>query len=300
MKKVAVIGGAGFIGSNIVNTLVSRGIDVSVIDNLSTGLEENINSKAIFHKLDISTAHQKELIGAITDCEVVFHTAALARVQPSIENPVEFDKVNTNGTVNLLKACVESGVKRVVYSASSSCYGNAEIFPTPESHPTNPLSPYGLQKYIGEQYCKMFSQVYGIDTVSLRYFNVYGENMTMEGAYKLAISIFANQHKQGLPLTITNDGNQRRDFTYVGDVVDANILAATNTSDLKGESFNIGNGDNYSINEVADIFGGKKDYFKKVLEPFETLADNSKAKRVLGWNPKGDLKKWLTNYIKTL
>jgi len=300
MKKVAVIGGAGFIGSNIVNTLVSRGIDVSVIDNLSTGLEENINSKAIFHKLDISTAHQKELIDAITDCEVVFHTAALARVQPSIENPVEFDKVNTNGTVNLLKACVESGVKRVVYSASSSCYGNAEIFPTPESHPTNPLSPYGLQKYIGEQYCKMFSQVYGIDTVSLRYFNVYGENMTMEGAYKLAISIFANQHKQGLPLTITNDGNQRRDFTYVGDVVDANILAATNTSDLKGESFNIGNGDNYSINEVADIFGGKKDYFKKVLEPFETLADNSKAKRVLGWNPKGDLKKWLTNYIKTL
>jgi len=300
MKKVAVIGGAGFIGSNIVNTLVSRGIDVSVIDNLSTGLEENINSKAIFHKLDISTAHQKELIGAVTDCEVVFHTAALARVQPSIENPVEFDKVNTNGTVNLLKACVESGVKRVVYSASSSCYGNAEIFPTPESHPTNPLSPYGLQKYIGEQYCKMFSQVYGIDTVSLRYFNVYGENMTMEGAYKLAISIFANQHKQGLPLTITNDGNQRRDFTYVGDVVDANILAATNTSDLKGESFNIGNGDNYSINEVADIFGGKKDYFKKVLEPFETLADNSKAKRVLGWNPKGDLKKWLTNYIKTL
>lgn len=300
MKKVAVIGGAGFIGSNIVNTLVSRGIDVSVIDNLSTGLEENINSKAIFHKLDISTAHQKELIDAITDCEVVFHTAALARVQPSIENPVEFDKVNTNGTVNLLKACVESGVKRVVYSASSSCYGNAEIFPTPESHPTNPLSPYGLQKYIGEQYCKMFSQVYGIDTVSLRYFNVYGENMTMEGAYKLAISIFANQHKQGVPLTITNDGNQRRDFTYVGDVVDANILAATNTSDLKGESFNIGNGDNYSINEVADIFGGKKDYFKKVLEPFETLADNSKAKRVLGWNPKGDLKKWLTNYIKTL
>ena len=146
----------------------------------------------------------------------------------------------------------------------------------------------------------MFSQVYGIDTVSLRYFNVYGENMAMEGAYKLAISIFANQHKQGLPLTITNDGNQRRDFTYVGDVVDANILAATNTSDLKGESFNIGNGDNYSINEVADIFGGKKDYFKKVLEPFETLADNSKAKKILGWNPKGDLKKWLTNYIKTL
>ncbi len=239
MKKAAVVGGAGFIGSNIANTLINRGVEVTVVDNLSTGLEENINSKAIFHKLDISTAHQKELIDVLHDCEVVFHTAALARVQPSIENPVEFDKVNTNGTVNLLKACVEAGVKRVVYSASSSCYGNAEILPTPETHPTNPLSPYGLQKYIGEQYCKMFSQVYGIDTVSLRYFNVYGENMAMEGAYKLAISIFANQHKQGLPLTITNDGNQRRDFTYVGDVVDANILAANSSLTFKGTCYNL-------------------------------------------------------------
>ena len=114
MKKAAVVGGAGFIGSNIANTLINRGVEVTVVDNLSTGLEENINSKAIFHKLDISTAHQKELIGVLKDCEVVFHTAALARVQPSIENPVEFDKVNTNGTVNLLKACVEAGVKRVV------------------------------------------------------------------------------------------------------------------------------------------------------------------------------------------
>ena len=149
MKKAAVVGGAGFIGSNITNTLISRGVEVIVIDNLSTGLEENINNKSTFYKLDISTAHQEELVNALKECEVVFHTAALARVQPSIENPVLFDKVNTNGTVNLLKACVDAGVRRVVYSASSSCYGNAEILPTPESHPTNPLSPYGLQKYIG-------------------------------------------------------------------------------------------------------------------------------------------------------
>ena len=300
MNKVAVVGGAGFIGSNIVDTLIKKGTKVLVLDNLSTGYIENINKKAKFIECDISKASVANLKSLLTGCSVVFHTAALARVQPSIADPVEFDQVNTNGTVRLLKACVDAGVKRVVYSASSSCYGNAEIFPTPETHTTNPLSPYGLQKYVGELYCKMFSQVYNIDTVCLRYFNVYGEKMNLEGAYKLVIAIFADQYKKGIPLTITNDGEQRRDFTYVKDVVQANILAAEVESKLKGESFNIGNGDNFSVNEVADIFGGEKNYFKFVLEPFETLADNKKAREVLGWKPKGNLKVWLTNYIKTL
>ena len=300
MKKVAVVGGAGFIGSNIVDTLIERGIEVIVLDNLSTGYRKNVNSKAELVECDISTSSIDFLQKTLEGCEVVFHTAALARVQPSILEPVKFDKVNVNGTVNLLKACVEAGVKRVVYSASSSCYGNCDTFPTPESYPTNPLSPYGLQKYIGELYCKMFSQVYNIDTVCLRYFNVYGERMNFEGAYKLVIAVFAEQHKKGIPLTITNDGNQRRDFTYVKDVVEANILAATHKEQLSGDVFNIGNGNNFSVNEVADIFGGEKHYFKFVLEPFETLADNTKAKLILGWKPKGNLKEWLTNYIKTL
>lgn len=300
MKKVAVVGGAGFIGSNIVDTLVDKGIEVIVLDNLSTGYRKNVNSKAELVECDISTSSIDFLQKTLEGCEVVFHTAALARVQPSILEPVKFDKVNVNGTVNLLKACVEAGVKRVVYSASSSCYGNCDTFPTPESYPTNPLSPYGLQKYIGELYCKMFSQVYNIDTVCLRYFNVYGERMNFEGAYKLVIAVFAEQHKKGIPLTITNDGNQRRDFTYVKDVVEANILAATHKEQLSGDVFNIGNGNNFSVNEVADIFGGEKHYFKFVLEPFETLADNTKAKLILGWKPKGNLKEWLTNYIKTL
>ena len=301
MKKAAVIGGAGFIGCNIVNELVKTGTEVVIIDDLSTGFIKNINDNAKFVQLDISNLEQsEELTEELKGCEVVFHTAALARVQPSIINPVDFDKVNTNGTVNLLKCCVDAGVKRVVYSASSSCYGTAKTFPTPETHSTNPLSPYGLQKYVGELYCKMFSQVYDIDTVCLRYFNVYGERMNLEGAYKLVLAIFADQYKKGLPLTITNTGEQRRDFTYVQDVVQANILAATHKEKLVGESFNIGNGNNYSVNEVADIFGGEKDYYKKVLEPFETLADNTKAREILGWNPKGNLKNWLTNYIKTL
>ena len=300
MKKVAVVGGAGFIGSNIVDTLIDKGIEVIVLDNLSTGYRKNVNSKAKLVECDISTSSIDFLQKTLAGCEIVFHTAALARVQPSILEPVKFDKVNVNGTVNLLKACVEAGVKRVVYSASSSCYGNCDTFPTPESYPTNPLSPYGLQKYIGELYCKMFSEVYKIDTVCLRYFNVYGERMNFEGAYKLVIAVFAEQYKKGIPLTITNDGNQRRDFTYVKDVVEANILAATHKEELSGEVFNIGNGDNFSVNEVADMFGGEKNYFKFVLEPFQTLADNTKAKLILGWRPKGNLKEWLTNYIKTL
>ena len=192
------------------------------------------------------------------------------------------------------------GIKRVVYSASSSAYGETEILPTPETAPTNPLSPYGLQKYVGEQYCKMFSEVYGLDTCTLRYFNVYGERMNLEGAYCLVMGIFAKQMLDGKPLTITNDGTQRRDFTYVGDVIEANILAAKHPEKLNGESFNIGNGSNYSVNDVADMLGGEKTYGEKRFEPYETLANNSKARNILGWTPKGDLSSWIKKYKKDL
>jgi len=300
MKKAIVTGGAGFIGSNLVDKLVDMGIEVHIIDDLSTGFEKNINPKAIFHKIDISTLNPDLAWYEFRDTDVVFHLAALARVQPSIENPIPFDNVNVSGTLRMLKLAHNLGVKRFVYSASSSCYGNATKFPTPEEHSTNPLSPYGLQKYVGEQYCKMFSEVYNLDTVSLRYFNVYGERMSLEGAYKLAIPIFADQMLNGKPLTINNDGEQRRDFIYVGDVVNANILAATNPEDLKGESFNIGNGNNYSVNELADMFGGEKLYGNKVIEPFQTLADNSKALLMLDWDPKGDLLTWVKKYKQEL
>ena len=195
------------------------------------------------------------------------------------------------------------GVKRFVYSASSSCYGNTKSFPTSESEAKSPLSPYGLQKYIGEQYCELFSKLYGVDTVSLRYFNVYGENMNLEGAYKLVIAIFDEQFRNKQPFTINNDGEQRRDFTYVGDVVNANILAAEYPGLLKGDAFNIGNGKNYSVNELANMFGGvtyPKEYGNKVIEPYQTLADNNKAKTLLKWEPKGDLKKWLKEYVNKI
>ena len=290
-KKAIVTGGAGFIGSNLVDKLIDMGIQVSVIDDFSTGKMENTNKKAHYWKQDLSKVDIDELTQFMEGVDVVFHLAALARVQPSIEDPI---------TLNILWAAHKAGIKRVIYSASSSCYGNNKNFPTPETEPTNPLSPYGLQKYLGEHYCKMFSEVYGLDTVSLRYFNVYGERMLLEGAYCLVLGIFAQKMLQGKPLTINNDGEQRRDFTYVGDVVNANILAATHPEDLKGEPFNIGNGDNYSVNELADMFGGEKVEGEKVLEPFQTLADNSKAKNILSWNPTGDLPTWIEKYKKDL
>jgi UDP-glucose 4-epimerase len=297
MKKVVVTGGAGFIGSNMVDRLIDEGMEVIILDNFSTGKRENCNTNATVYDVDLSTDHLEPFLEGV---DVVFHFAALARVQPSIEDPLTFNKHNVDSTLRLLFACHKQGVNRVVYSASSSCYGDATEFPTPETHSTNPLSPYGLQKYIGEQYCKMFSEVYGLDTCSLRYFNVYGERMNLEGAYKLVLGIFAKQMLDGKPLTITNDGNQRRDFTYVKDVIEANWLAATHKDQLKGNSFNIGNGNNYSVNELADMLGGEKTYGEKRLEPFKTLADNSKAKYILGWIPTGHLPTWLKQYKKDL
>ena len=300
MKKTIVTGGAGFIGSNLVDKLIEQGVEVTILDNLSTGKEENINPKAKFINCDISTASEIDMLFYINGADVVFHLAALARVQPSIEDPISFNEVNVKGTLNVLLAAHKAKVKRVVYSASSSCYGDATKFPTPEEHSTNPLSPYGLQKYVGEQYCKMFSEVYNLDTVSLRYFNVYGERMNLEGAYCLVLGIFAQKMLEGKPLTINNDGEQRRDFTYVGDVVEANILAATHKEPLNGEAFNIGNGKEFTVNEIADMLGGEKQYGNKVIEPFRTLADNSKALLMLNWDPKGDLPTWVEKYKKDL
>jgi len=305
MKNILVTGGAGFIGSNLVIRLVAGGYNVIVVDDLSTGDINNLHDvrdSIEFLEKDLSKVEISFLAYTLKsrNIDTVFHLAALARVQPSIEDPITFNNINVNGTLNLLFACHKAGVSRVVYSASSSAYGETKVLPTSEEVPTNPLSPYGLQKLIGEQYCKMFSEVYGLDTCSLRYFNVYGERMNLEGAYRLVMSIFAKQIIDGKPLTITNDGNQRRDFTYVGDVIQANVLAGIYKKPLNGEVFNIGNGDNYSVNEVADMMGGEKTYGETRIEPFETLADNTKAKFMLGWQPKGDLETWINNYMETL
>ena len=299
MKKAIVTGGAGFIGSNLVDKLIDMGVQVTIIDNFSTGKVENINPAAYVWKQDLATVDINDLTEFMKGVDVIFHLAALARVQPSIEQPIPYHNANVTSTHNLLAAAKEAEVKKVVFSSSSSVYGNAKV-PTSEEHSLNPMSPYALHKLIGEQYMKLYSDLYNIDTVCLRYFNVYGDRMSLDGAYRLAIPIFASQIKEGKPCTITNDGKQRRDFTHVDDVVSANILTAISEKKFNGEIYNIGNGDNVSINELVDMMGGKKIYGKKVIEPFETLASTAKIDLDLDWKPKGNLKVWLNKYKQEL
>jgi UDP-glucose 4-epimerase len=301
--KCVVTGGAGFIGSNLVDRLIEDNHQVIIFDDLSTGKEENINPKATFHKVDISESYlvrtgwyQTVMWGA----DAIFHTAAKARVQPSIEDPVSFNNVNVTGTLNMLKGAVDAKVKRFVYSSSSSVYGNVEQLPTPETHKLDPLSPYALQKLIGEQYCKLFSELYDLETVCLRYFNAYGERQLLDGAYCLVMGKFARQRLNGEPMTIRGDGEQRRDFTYVGDVVEANIKAGFNAKlpifPCKGDVFNIGNGDNRSVNQIADMIGGDRINVEPVIEPKETLAGNSKAKNIIDWEPTAKIEDWIIKY----
>ena len=300
MKHV-VVGGAGFIGSNLVDYLIEKNHEVLIIDNFSTGKKENIHSKAIVHNLDMSNVENcPELINIMKGADTVFLLAARVRVQPSIINPMDYEQNNTIGVLNILKCSNEAGVRRLVYSASSSAYGDSEVIPLKETLPVNPLSPYGAQKFYGEILCRMFAQVYDIETVSLRYFNVYGEKQNIDGAYALVMGIFAHQRLNGKPMTIRGDGEQKRDFTYVGDVVNANILASQSKKVGKGEVINIGNGDNRSINQIADMIGGDRINIEPVLEPKETLADNSLAKELLGWEPKQVIEDWIPSYKKDL
>tara|TARA_B100000965_G_scaffold406416_1_gene445222 strand:- start:4979 stop:5887 length:909 start_codon:yes stop_codon:yes gene_type:complete len=295
--KYVVTGGAGFIGSNLVDQLIEQKNEVCVIDNFSTGKKENCNPCAKYHNLDIS---KKENINKIKEillgCDTVFHCAALARVQPSIKDPVKYEINNTIGVINMLKSSVDSKVKKFIYSASSSAYGPTENLPSLESHLPNPISPYANQKYYGELCCRMFTKVYGLQTVSLRYFNIYGERQNLGGAYATVVGIFLKQKLDKLPFTINGDGNQRRDFTYVGDVVNANILASFSTKVGRGEVINIGAGKNYSINELAEMIGGPKDHLKPVNEPFQNLADIRKAKKLLNWEPKMEISDWIKRY----
>ena len=299
--KYVVVGGAGFIGSNIVDKLIEQNHEVVILDNLSTGKMENVNPKASIEYLDISNTKEcPSMVEIMSGADSVFLLAAKARVQPSIENPVEYEMNNTIGTLNVLKCASDAGVKRVVYSASSSAYGNTEKLPSVESDPVNPLSPYGAQKYYGEVMCKMFSEVYGLETVSLRYFNIYGERQNVGGAYAMVIGIFVDQLLNGKPMTIRGDGEQRRDFTYVGDVVNANILASQSENVGNGEVINIGNGDNRSINDIADMIGGDRVNVEPVIEPKETLANNSLAEKLLGWKPTQNIEDWVPGYKKEM
>lgn len=282
--KVIVTGGAGFIGSNLTDALIEKGYDVHVIDNLSAGNKKYVNKKAKLHVLDIRNFEKIKPV--FKGAEYVFHLAALPRVQYSIEHPIDTNLVNVEGTVNVLVAAHETKVKRVIYSASSSAYGDQPVMPLKEDMPANPKSPYGLQKYIGELYCKLWNSVYGLETVCLRYFNVYGPRQNPDGAYALVVGKFLKMRQEGKAMTITGDGNQTRDFTSVHDIVRANILASESKKVGKGEVMNIGAGRNHSIKKVAQLIGGEIEYLPARLEPHDTLANNFLAKKLIGWIPK--------------
>ena len=299
--KYIVTGGAGFIGSNLVDLLIDEGHEIDVIDNFSSGKKENCNEKAIYHNIDISDqSNYDELKKILVKSDGVFHLAALPRVQESIDNPLHFEKNNTLSTINILKACADMNVKRLVYSASSSAYGNTINLPSKEEDPIDPISPYAMQKYYGEVACRMFANVYGIETVSLRYFNVYGERQSLEGAYALVMCVFARQRLNNEPMTIRGDGEQRRDFTHVKDIAKANLLAMISEKVGAGEVINIGNSDNRSVNQIAAMIGGPTVTVDPVVEPRETLADNSKAKNLLGWSPSIIIEEWVPKYKKDL
>lgn len=284
MAKCLVTGGAGFIGSNLVDALIGEGHEVLIIDNLSTGKRENINPKAKFLEADLREFDKVRPI--FQGVDFVFHEAALPRIPLSIEKPKESNDINIGGTLNALIASKAAGVKRFIYAASSSALGSNDKIPMREDGQCYPLNPYALQKYVGEIYCRIFFEIYGLPTVSLRYFNVYGPRQPREGSYVPVVGIFLTQKAAGQSLTITGDGEQTRDFTHVSDVVRANILAMGSEKAGKGEVINVGAGHNHSINEIAEMVGGETVHVSaRPGEMQNTLADISKAKELLGWQP---------------
>jgi len=283
--RILVTGGAGFIGSHLVDRLIKENHKVIVIDNLTTGKEENINPQAEFYNLDIYDFEKiKPLFEKI---DFVFHLAAIPQILVSIKDPVGTSKVNILGTINVFKAAIEAKVKRVIFASSSSVYGNQEKLPLKENMRPNPVNPYALQKLVGEQFAKLFTKLYGIPIISLRYFNVYGPRININSDYSSVIGKFLKQKAEGKPLTIFGNGEQTRDFCYIDDVVDATIKAMKSKKLKGGEVINIGSGKSYSINYLADLIGGKRKY----LAPREgdvkhTQADITLAKKLLTWQPK--------------
>ena len=282
--KILVTGGAGFIGSNLVDKLIDEGHKVFVIDNLLSGKKENLNKKAIFYKADICDLNK--ILPLFKGIDYVFHLAANPRVIFSVENPIESHRINVDGTLNVLYASYKNKVKRLIFASSAAVYGEIKKLPLKENTIPHPVSPYVLHKLIGEYYCKLFSNLYNLETVCLRYFNVYGPRMDPNGPYALVICKFLKLRKENKPLTIYGDGKQTRDFVYVDDVVKANILTMKSKKVGRGEIINICSGKNYSINYIAKLIGGKKIYLpKRIGEIKHTLGDNSLAKKLLGWKP---------------
>ncbi len=293
MSRFLVTGGAGFIGSNLTLALCHAGESVRVLDDVSTGFWENLTAvRDRIHVVEGDIRDAAVMAEACEGVEVVFHLAALGSVPRSVENPIRTDSVNVGGTVTVLDAARHAGVRRVVFSASSSAYGDTPTLPKRETMPTNPRSPYAVSKLAGENYMEAFSKVYGIETLSLRYFNIFGPNQRPDGAYAAAVPRFGWAALRGEKLTVYGDGEQTRDFSFIDNAVQANLLAANSGKKLDGRVVNIATGRRVSINaliaEIARLTGKKLDVAHVEPRPGDvrdSLADVSKAQELLGYEP---------------
>ncbi len=300
MNKCVVVGGCGFIGSHIVDALHKQNYSIVVIDDQSATENEKFYfhkdvSRVTYHKLDISKDDCSHLFkGART----VFHLAARSRIQPTITNPSECFEVNVVGTQRVLEWSRMNSIRRVIYSGTSSLYGHQNSTPFLPNMPADCLNPYSMSKWMGEQVCKLYAQLYGIESIVLRYFNVYGPREPIKGKYAPVVGLFKRQSKAGDPMTIVGDGTQKRDFTYIDDVVNANICAMNAPSSIGDfRIYNVGTGVNYTINQIANMIGGEKMYTKpRPAEVHETLADITETIKDLNWKPSKKLEEMINSY----
>jgi UDP-glucose 4-epimerase len=290
--RVLVTGGAGFIGSNLAERLLRDGAEVRVFDNISTGFRENIPDDAEFHEGDIRD--EAAVRAAVAGVDLVFHQAAHRAVLQSVENPLSTDLANTHGTLLVLKAALDAGVRRVVAASSSSVYGGAKELPTPESAPLIPRSPYAVSKLAGEQYCRVWAELFDIETVALRYFNVYGPRQRPDSAYAAVIPLFMAALRSGARPIVHGDGKQSRSFAYIDDVVAANLAAATAPAEAcSGKAYNIAGTRSYTLLELLDELGMilGVDVDPEFASPRagdirNSSADLTAASHDLGWQPK--------------
>lgn len=285
--KTLITGGCGFIGSHLAEKLLDLGHQVIIIDNLSSGQKKNLSGFENHHALTVIRADirdRSEIAPYFSGVDWVFHLAGIADIVPSIEMPDVYFETNVTGTLNILQCALRAKVRRLVYAASSSSYGLADSFPTPEDAPIKPVYPYALTKYMGEELVLHWSKLYGLPALSLRLFNVFGPRSRTSGAYGAVFGVFLAQKLNGRPYTVVGDGNQTRDFTYVTDVANAFIRAAG--AEVTGEAFNVGSGNSHSINYLVSLLGGDITYIpKRPGEPECTFADTTKIRKMLDWSP---------------
>ena len=297
--KSLVTGGAGFIGSNLVETLLGIGHTVVCVDNESSDAHDKPywNNNSINIRGDIRD--YTLMSSAMESVDYVFHLAAEARIQPAIENPINAVSVNDLGTATVLQCARENQVKKFMFSSTSAAYGRNDS-PNVETQSPDPLNPYSVTKLNGENLCRMYTELFGLPTVIFRYFNVYGPRQPVRGQYAPVLGIFKRQKDAGEPLTIVGDGNQRRDFVHVEDVARANVIAALADpgQDAYGEVYNIGTGKNFSVNEIAEMFMHEKTYIApRPGEARVSLANNQKMRNTFGWTPTHDLEKWISEQL---